>query len=186
MIDEQISSLLEDGEQVHYSGRPVFLPFLLRSLHISCIGIFFLVIPFILALLVTGFLTISAVQNTAWLVFIPFCLVGMAMIFSPVWNYLAYLKTSYVLTNKRVLIASGIFGRDFKSINYENIRNMTVNVSIIDKISGNNTGSIGFFSGEIHSSSQSLHPTSDLFYSVQDCYGVFKLAKSLSDQVAKK
>lgn len=55
-----------------------------------------------------------------------------------------YKNLYYAYTNKRVIIRSGIFGVDFKSLDMGMIGAVNVYVSLFDKIVCKNTGSITF------------------------------------------
>ena len=55
-----------------------------------------------------------------------------------------YKNLYYAYTNKRIIIRSGIFGVDFKSLDMSMIGAVNVYVSLIDKIVCKNTGSITF------------------------------------------
>ena len=55
-----------------------------------------------------------------------------------------YKNLYYAYTNKRVIIRSGIFGVDFKSLDMSMIGAVNVYVSLLDKIIRKNTGSIMF------------------------------------------
>jgi len=57
---------------------------------------------------------------------------------------LAFHNRYYAYSNKRILIRSGVFGVDFKVLEYKLLGAMTVNVNVIDKILGGKTGSIRF------------------------------------------
>lgn len=46
---------------------------------------------------------------------LPFLLIGLAIVFSPLWAYLRALSTVYAVTNQRVLIISGTRNRSVKS-----------------------------------------------------------------------
>ena len=48
--------------------------------------------------------------------------------------FFSNLVKKYIITNKRVLIKSGLIGTDFNSIYFTQIRSANVNVGIIDKI----------------------------------------------------
>ena len=46
----------------------------------------------------------------------PHFLIGFVLLFGvPLYNYLAYSNVEYAITSKRVIIQSGVVGRDFKS-----------------------------------------------------------------------
>ncbi len=55
----------------------------------------------------------------------------------------------YVITNKRVLIKSGLIGTDFNSIYFTQIRSANVNVGLIDKIFS--VGTLNIDTGKIES-----------------------------------
>lgn len=63
-----------------------------------------------------------------------------------VWLFAAiyYKNLYYAYSNKRIIIRSGIFGVDFKSLDMSMIGAVNVYVSLIDKILRKNTGSISF------------------------------------------
>ena len=58
--------------------------------------------------------------------------------------WIHYKNLYYAYTNKRVIIRSGIFGVDFKSLDMGMIGAVNVYVSLIDKIVRKDTGSIMF------------------------------------------
>lgn len=53
----------------------------------------------------------------------------------------------YIITNKRVLIRSGLIGTDFNSIYFTQVRNANVNVGLIDKLFS--VGTINIDTGKI-------------------------------------
>lgn len=57
-----------------------------------------------------------------------------------------YIKV-YMITNKRLLIKSGLIGTDFNSIYFNQVRSANVKVDLIDKIFG--IGTIGIDTGKI-------------------------------------
>lgn len=57
---------------------------------------------------------------------------------------LYYNKLFYAYSNKRIIIRTGIFGVDFKSLDMSMIGAVNVNVSLLDKLLKRNTGSITF------------------------------------------
>ena len=67
---------------------------------------------------------------------------GILVIFLFAW--LHYKNLYYAYSNKRVIIRSGIFGVDFKSLDMSMVGAVNVYVSLIDKILRKDTGSIMF------------------------------------------
>lgn len=63
-----------------------------------------------------------------------------------VWLFMAiyYKNLYYAYTNKRIIVRSGIFGVDFKSLDMAMIGAVNVYVSLFDKILRKDTGSIMF------------------------------------------
>jgi hypothetical protein len=55
-----------------------------------------------------------------------------------------YYKLFYAYTNKRVIIRTGIFGVDYKSLDMAMIGAVNVYVSLLDKILQKNTGTLTF------------------------------------------
>jgi len=55
-----------------------------------------------------------------------------------------YKNRLYAYTNKRIIIRSGIFGIDYKSLEFKFLTATIVNVSPLDKLLKRNTGSIKF------------------------------------------
>jgi hypothetical protein len=107
MIDPRI---LDPGETLVWTGRPVALSYALRKGASTFFpGIFFF-----------GFSVFwvwgaSHANNNAgpfWLFGIPFVLIGALMLLSPFWHFWRGLNATYVLTNKRALISiSGPFAQ---------------------------------------------------------------------------
>jgi hypothetical protein len=55
-----------------------------------------------------------------------------------------YKNRFYAYSSKRVIIRTGIIGIDFKSLEFKFLTATKVNVSVLDKILGQGTGSISF------------------------------------------
>ena len=68
------------------------------------------------------------------------------MFFSILGFFSNFVK-KYLITNKRVLIKSGLIGTDFVSLYFTQIRSANVNVGLIDKIFG--VGTINIDTGKI-------------------------------------
>lgn len=75
---------------------------------------------------------------------IPLC--GFVVCMLIVWLFaeIYYKNLYFAYSNKRVIVRSGIFGVDFKSLDMSMIGAVNVYVSLIDKILRKNTGSIYF------------------------------------------
>ncbi|GAB4157553.1 MAG: hypothetical protein Fur003_1340 [Candidatus Dojkabacteria bacterium] len=109
---------------------------------------------------------------------IPFYGVGALLLLSPVGALLRYSKEMYAFTNSRVLMSTGFIGMDYKFINFDQIKNSSVNVGLFDKLFG--TGSINIFSGEFGGSSKNGYAsTGDRLIGIKKPYDVYKDLQSL-------
>ncbi len=102
--------------------------------------------------------------------------------------YLKYTKTFYAYTNKRVLIRHGIIGVDYKSLDKKSIGAVTVNVSLLDKIVRQNTGTIVFGSMSSPIITNSNGTTSDnfKFANIKNPYDIYQEIKSNIDETQNK
>ncbi|MCX6709173.1 MAG: PH domain-containing protein, partial [Candidatus Woesearchaeota archaeon] len=79
-------------------------------------------------------------------------------------------------TNKRMIIQSGIIGRDFKSVDYDRMQNVSVDVGILGVIF--KVGTVKIFTGEIETVSSgktsSIQSKYDRLHYVSFPYDVLK------------
>lgn len=128
----EIPNIIEPKEKIIYDCRPEYLPYLLST--------FF------------GGLFVAAILGLflgAWLKSFTIGLVGGIIIYIGVVIYalVAYSRIHYAITNKRLIIQSGIIGRDFKSLDYDQIKNVTVKVGLLGVIF--HVGHVMIFTGEL-------------------------------------
>lgn len=88
-------------------------------------------------------------------------------------------KTIFAVTNKRVLIRTGRIGVDYKSLDFNMLGAITVNVSWVDKLLHKNTGSIAF--GSMSSPLGSSGVAKFSFDFVNKPYDVYKEVKAIID-----
>lgn len=125
----EIPNVLEKSEKVMWEGKPKYSAYMFSSL------IFVIIILAILLWFLRSFT----------FVLIAVFLLTLFIILT----HLSYKVKHYAITNKRIVIQSGIIGRDFKFVDYDKMQNVSVDVGLIDKIFS--TGTIKVFSGEIGS-----------------------------------
>jgi len=103
----------------------------------------------------------------------------------PLYAILVYRYVWYALTDRRAIVQTGVVGRDFKTVDYDQITNTEVNVGFWDKIFG--TGSILIYTaGGAWASTYGRGGTTVLppsFMHVPDPYEVFKILKKVSFDV---
>ncbi|WP_142977859.1 PH domain-containing protein [Eremococcus coleocola] len=114
---------------------------------------------------------------------IPFMLLHLApvwyAIFGPIWRAIRYRTIEYVITNRRVYISGGIFGRDVTSIDYRDIEDLTVNVNPLERLKGKGTLKLtrdySTNTGSNYSVSYGVR-----FKAIDNPYQVYKLLKKVA------
>jgi hypothetical protein len=80
-----------------------------------------------------------------WLLFrISLGVFVVLIFFEILFGAIYYKNKYYAYTEKRIIIRSGVIGVDYKSLEFKSLTATIVNVTFIDKILGQNTGSIIF------------------------------------------
>ena len=130
----EISKILKKKEKVIYDGKPEFVPYILSNLIVTVIAV----------IVIEVFIYF----------YIKSALIGIAggiiiLVIGFVLSNLAYQRTHYAITDSRAIIQSGIIGRDFKSIDYDKMKNISADVGIIEAIF--KVGTVKIFTGEIES-----------------------------------
>jgi hypothetical protein len=173
---EEISQILDKNERVLWHGKPNFLPFVFGSLLISLFGLFFLLAS--LFAMVFG-------KMGLWGLLLPHFWVGVGLTFGgPIYSKMVYTYTHYAITSKRVIIKSGVIGRDFKTVDYDKITNVEVNVSIWDKLLAKSSGSILIFTaGTVGYGRRGPYATPYRLSNVKNPYHVFKFFKKVSHDI---
>jgi len=156
----EIPKILEKNEKIVWDGKPKYWPYILSALFGSIIaGVF------------VGIFAGSFLKSfTAGIVIgvVIFCLAFL-------WGNLSYRFAHYALTDERAVFQSGIFGRNFKSIDYDDIKNASVSIGLLNWLF--NTGSINLFTGEIESTGgkdSQIRPKYDSFMYILNAYDVLK------------
>ena len=91
-----------------------------------------------------------------------------------------YDKTYYLVTDKRVIIRTGVFGIDFNALDISKISASSVTVSLLDKLHRKNTGTIQFGSSVENS------VNAYMFTCVKEPYKVHKEIKEFINVSEKK
>jgi uncharacterized membrane protein YdbT with pleckstrin-like domain len=156
----EISQILETKEKLIWEGKPQYAPYITSAIFISLIGgLFFGAGAGVYLKMPIFGISIGI------LIFLIAIVVGNLM----------YKFIHYGLTNKRVIYQSGIFGRSFKSINYDDIKNASVEKGLFNWLF--NTGTIQVFTGEMESTggkNSQIRPKYDNFLYISEAYNVLK------------
>ncbi|MBP8979282.1 PH domain-containing protein [Candidatus Dojkabacteria bacterium] len=208
-MSKDFDSVLVEGEQIKWEGKPKFLPYIFSSGATILIGIIFLAMTSWISSFTKSFSSVKnslPVRNIAMqqravpavdkatelidkqtsafsVILIPFYVIGFALILSPVFKIFAYEKEKYAFTDKRIIISRGVIAQNFKTIDYKNIKNSQVKIGLIDKLFS--VGKILIFTGEIASTggqNSSVYSLSDNLVGLSDPYEVYKILMSLSEE----
>ncbi len=181
-MNQDILHILEPEEKVIWNSKPD-----LKSLLFSAILCSLLIIC-VASLLYFNLEPIASHKNTN-LGANPkrvFTLISEILLFIsfliPLIVYSFYKVTDYAVTQKRLIIKSGLIGADIRSIYYDQIRSVFINVGLIGKLFG--TGTILIDTGRITQSGKRGSKTAyDRFRFIENPYGVYKLVqKGLSSR----
>lgn len=169
MVNE-IDKILDPNEKIFWRGKPRYRAYILKFIPVFVFGLFWsgFLVPFYWAVF-TG-----KVPLFAWIVLGPHTLVAASLLSSPFWASLAFPYIEYAITNKRIIIKSGLFARNFYTLDYVNLTDVSVRVGLIGRLTG--TGDILFISGmgifTEHTNKKSIE-------AVGNPYEVFKLLKKV-------
>lgn len=175
---QEINKLLDTNEKIIWEGRPQFMPFFLSSFGGVLFGLIFAVVGSV-------FVIQEVAKGNYLFILLPHLWIGLFFVFgAPVYQLLVYKHTYYVITNKRVIIQKGLIGRDFEIVDFNQITNSQVNVGVLDKLVGVDSGSI-FIStaGSVVLTSKGTRHRPNSLASITNPYEVFKLLKQVSHDV---
>jgi uncharacterized membrane protein YdbT with pleckstrin-like domain len=177
---KEINKVLDGNEKVLWEGEPQFLPFVISGSAVSllvAIFLFILVVPFA-GLIMYGKISGYNAFGYSSLLLLPHLWIGaFFLVAAPLYQILSHRHTHYAVTDKRVIIQKGLIGRDFYMVDFDKIGSADVNVGIVDKVFGKNTGSIRIISaGGARALSYTLR-------NIEDPYTVFKSFKKVSHDV---
>lgn len=124
----ELDKVLDSDEKVLWEGKPNFLPFFFSGLWLSFFGLIFLGAG--LAAIVIG---ISS--GNYFILLMPYFWIGLIFVFGiPLYKALVYKYTYYAITDKRVILQTGLIGRDFEMVDFDQITNAEVNVGVFDTL----------------------------------------------------
>ncbi|WP_211224444.1 PH domain-containing protein [Eremococcus coleocola] len=101
----------------------------------------------------------------------------------PIYRLLNCGSIEYAITDKRVYISQGVFGKDVNNYEHRELTNLKVEVNFMENIKGRGT-IILTYNGESGNSSYSFKADANKFISIEDPYDVYKLLKKVSLDVS--
>ena len=132
----EIEDVLTDGEKILWRGKPNKASYIWAAV-LKMMPIALLWLAFDGAFIYMMLTTDQAPTEMTWFI-IPFFAIHLA----PVWIWIGNIvkavgeirNIEYAITDKRVIIRSGLIGIDFKFINHTEIDSVNVKVSFVDKL----------------------------------------------------
>ena len=122
-------------------------------------------------------------EVSAWLIAGTILGVGTLIVLVTLWSN---LKRHFAVTNKRILMSSGIIGADFKSIYYDQVKNAFVKVDLFDKIF--KVGTVALDTGAVEMTKQTsnrgvsvgsqIKPLYTKLKHIETPYEVYKMVQS--------
>lgn len=181
----EFQSIIDDDEKIIWEGSPRLIPFLSKAIPTLILGVVWLLIvstmmrPFQGDMFFDGFNGMDSFARSFFSMFTLVKLFPLLLALGQV-IYLVFVhkNTHYAITSKRLLFKSGIFGIDYKVIDYDQIKNMEVNVSPVEKML--HVGSIRVFTGEVITTNQTTRSVPTIMSSIENPYEVFKELKKIS------
>jgi len=169
-MNNQFKDILDNDENILWEGKPTLLPFLASGLPYLGLGI------------IWGIMDYSFIKKALTnldLTLIPFFLLHLSPLWFGIFNmvrlFLVFSNTAYATTNKRILFRSGFWGIDFKSIDYDKILDIRVDVNPFENMFG--VGSIKINTDLMGGKATPIY---DSIASITNPYEVFKKIKTAS------
>ena len=136
------------GERVLFSTRPRFSQSVasayLRLIILFLLLYFFTTIIRYLAAIQTQISTLLTIPFVEWSTDVLLLIIALLFL-SLIWTYLSWKSTCYILTNKRVMIKSGIISKKNVYMHFNKIQDVQVSQGFTQRISS--AGDIEIFGG---------------------------------------
>ena len=136
-MKDSLKDVLFEGENVIWQGKPHKFCFIWKNagklLPIALIWLLF-------DGMFIGITVATGMAKEMWLILLIF----FAFHLMPVWNCagkfikggMEYQNVVYAVTDKRIIVRTGVIGIDFQNINYTDISNIKTDVSVLERICG--------------------------------------------------
>ena len=161
-----------------------FKPNIKRELVLNLICLFlgaavFIAFPIIFICLMAN----EAVDNAdLWVGIIPWSIViGAMFLIGFIGIAFGYKKKAFCITNKRIIIRSGVIGTDFKTLEFDLIGGVSVTVGLLDKLVKPTTGRISFASAASPVVNNMKGISMYAFTAIENPYETYKRIKEIYD-----
>ena len=175
MTDKELfSPVLSEGEEIIKSYRPNKA----RAYFTQILSWLLLALIFVPCFIGLALEEGSDQVDTITLIIELVIYVAIAL-FSFLLTHLWCKKTVYAVTNKRILIRTGRIGVDYKSLDFNMLGAVTVNVTWVDKLLHKNTGVVAF--GSMSSPLVNSGAAKFSFNYIKEPYVIYKEVKAIID-----
>ena len=170
----EFESIKDDQEEILWTGKPKFLPFIFANFFG---GIFIVVFALIWIFANKSWGTNNGNDTASyfWLFGLLPLIVGLLSFLKRIFSF---SNTVYSYSDKRVMMRTGFIGTDFKTIDYDKISDIEVTVSVVERMY--NVGTIRFFSGRTQTDESNTTKLYDSWSAIENPYEVFKMVKQTS------
>jgi len=161
------NTFLDQNEKIIWQGKERFFPrFFLFIFYKFLIAFIIFIFGGIFLIFISLASSDKSINNfSSLLLFLIIFVVGYIIYAITLHN-----SVNYLITNKRAIGWRGVIKRNFKFMDFDKIQNIDIKISFLDRVIGNNTGSI-----MIMSTNQTLH-----FRHIINSFEVVKILKNTS------
>lgn len=179
--EETLVSPLIEGENILWSSKPKKSAFIINKVLVM--------MPFALIwLLFDSMFIIPIVKSGQIKEMLFFIIPFFAFHLLPVWIWIAncltaskkWKNTKYYVTDKRIIIQTGIIGANYETIYYKDIKNVNLRIGLIDIMLG--VGDIYIDTGAIRSTKNGTRSVKSAILDIENPYEIYpKLQKIVLD-----
>lgn len=179
--EETLVSPLVEGETVLWSAKPKKSAFIINKILVM--------MPFALMWLLFDSMFIIPISKSEEIVDMLFYIIPFfAIHLMPVWIWLGncltankrWKNTKYYITDKRIIIQTGIVGASYETIYYKDIKNINLKIGVIDKILG--VGDIYIDTGAVMTTKNGTRSVNSIILDIENPYEIYpKLQKIVLD-----
>lgn len=169
----EIKDMLDEGEQILWQGKPNRKSYILSNF-LRLLPVAILWLAFDTTFIVVIASNIAEIGGFVWL-FVIFFAFHLMPVWMWIWNFVRSFmeikNIEYAITDKKIILKSGVIAIDFKIFLYSEITGANLRRSIIDKI---------FKVGDIY-----INTTSQkgVIYDINQPYQVYKLLQQTSNDI---
>lgn len=180
--EETLTSPLIEGEKVLWSAKPKKTAFIVNQI----LGMMPFALIWLLfdSMVIIPFAIISGKIKEVLFFIIPF----FAIHLMPVWIWLGncltankkWKNTKYYVTDRRIIIQTGMIGANYETIYYKEIKNVNLRISAIDRMLG--VGDIYIDTGLVRNTKNGTQSVKSAMLDVENPYEIYpKLQKIVLD-----